>query len=88
MGKASSNKKVARAATTGGGRTARGRTPWMYYTAITLAVLLGVGLVYQSRHDRIQELAAGTEVPPRLAKGSRPFDLAQDRLGAARRRLT
>jgi hypothetical protein len=76
MGKASSNKKVARAAHTGGGRTARGRRPWLYYGAIALAVLVGVGLVYKSRDDRIQELAAGTEIPPRLADPSKnqPFD--------------
>jgi len=67
MGKASSNKKVARAATTGGGRTARGRTPWAWYTALTLAVLLGVAGVVFSRHQRETELAAGTTVPPRLA---------------------
>ena len=76
MGKASSNKKVARAATTGGGRTARGRTPWLWYTALTLAVILGVAGVVFSRHQRENELAAGTTVAPRLANPSKhlPFD--------------
>ena len=76
MGKASSNKKVARAATTGGGRTTRGRTPWVYYGALALAVVLGVALIITSRQDRITELAAGTEVPPRLANPAKnqPFD--------------
>jgi hypothetical protein len=76
MGKASSNKKVARAATTGGGRTTRGRTPWLYYGALALAVLVGVGLIWQSRDHRITQLAAGTVVPPRLANPSKnqPFD--------------
>src|SRR5262245_14519589 len=76
MGKASSNKKVARAATTGGGRTARGRTPWLYYGTLTLAVLLGVGLIVQSRRQRQTELAQGTVVPPRLAdtNTNRPAD--------------
>jgi hypothetical protein len=48
----------------------------MYYGAIVLAILLGVALVYQSRHERIQELAAGTKIPPRLADPSKnqPFD--------------
>lgn len=49
MGKASSNKKVARAASTGGGRTARGRTPWVWYSGITLVVLLGIWGVAASR---------------------------------------
>jgi hypothetical protein len=44
-----SNKKVARAASTGGGRTARGRTPWAWYTGLTLVVLLGVWGVAASR---------------------------------------
>ena len=76
MGKASSNKKVARAATTGGGRTSRGRTPWVYYGSLALAIVLGVALIITSRQDRITELAAGTEVPPRLANPSKnqPFD--------------
>jgi len=74
MGKASSSKKVARAATTGGGRTAGGRRPWLYYAALTLAVVLGVSLVVQSRHERQVQLAAGTVVAPRMASGTRPFD--------------
>src|SRR4051812_29165296 len=76
MGKASSNKKVARAASTSGGRTARGRTPWLWYTSIGLVVIIGVILVSFSRHQRETELAAGTVVPPRLAdpKNGRPFD--------------
>jgi hypothetical protein len=49
MGRASSNKKVARAASTGGGRTARGRTPWLFYGAISALVVVGVLLVATSR---------------------------------------
>jgi hypothetical protein len=66
MGKASSNKKVTRAASTGGGRTTRGRTPWLWYLSILLVVVLGVAGVVQSRHQREIKLAAGTVVPPRL----------------------
>src|SRR5687768_1760383 len=51
MGKASSSKKVARAARTGGGRTSRGRTPWMWYTTMGIVVVLGVLLVGISRAD-------------------------------------
>lgn len=50
MGRASSNKKVARAASTGGGRTARGRTPWVWYTGLALVVLLGIWGVAASRN--------------------------------------
>ncbi|MDQ1396376.1 MAG: hypothetical protein QOG64_1635 [Acidimicrobiaceae bacterium] len=66
MGKASSNKKVTRAASTGGGRTTRGRTPWLWYLSILLVVALGLAGIVQSRHQREIKLAAGTLVPPRL----------------------
>jgi hypothetical protein len=58
MGKASSNKKVARAASTGGGRTARGRTPWLWWSVISLCVLLGVSGVVFSRNQRLEKLSA------------------------------
>ncbi len=64
MGKASSGKKVARAAGTGGGRTSRGKTPWGWYSAISLVVILGVALVVISRDqtlDRVGERS--TEKP-------------------------
>ena len=55
MGKASSNKKVLRAASTGGGRTSRGSTPWGWYSVVAVAVVLGtVGIVFsrQQTQDR------------------------------------
>jgi hypothetical protein len=64
MGRASSSKKVARAASTGGGRTARGRTPWVWYSAITLVVALGVYGIYISREDLSQAAAD----PPSIGK--------------------
>jgi hypothetical protein len=64
MGKASSSKKVARAASTGGGRTSRGRTPWVWYSVMTLVVVLGVLGVYTSRSD-LSEAAAD---PPAIGK--------------------
>src|SRR5579884_3374528 len=54
MGKASSNKKVARAASTSGGRTSGGRTPWGYYLAIGAVVILGTALVYVSRNNHLK----------------------------------
>ncbi|HEX2698809.1 MAG TPA: hypothetical protein VHM89_01220 [Acidimicrobiales bacterium] len=52
MGKASSNKKVARAASTGGGRTARGARPWGWYGAMAIVVLLGSLVIVTSRNER------------------------------------
>jgi len=55
MGKASSNKKVARAAGTGG-RAAGGRIAWTYYGVIALVVVLGVVGTMFSRagyHSRV-----------------------------------
>jgi hypothetical protein len=71
MGKASSNKKVARAASTGGGRTARGRTPWLYWTVISLCVVLGLAGVVFSRNQRLHKLSASgvNEAPFPAAKG-------------------
>src|SRR3954453_1627024 len=74
MGKASSNKKVSRAARTGGGRTSRGRTPWAWYSSMALVVVLGIAGVVQSRDHRQDQLNAGTSIPPRLASSTHPFD--------------
>ena len=52
MGKASSNKKVARAAGTGGGRTARGARPWGWYGAMSAVVVVGSLTIFTSRNDR------------------------------------
>jgi hypothetical protein len=56
MGKASSAKKVARAAGTGGGRTSRGRTPWGWYGAISLVVILGIVVLVTSREDALERV--------------------------------
>jgi hypothetical protein len=52
MGKASTNKKVARAASTGGGRTARGARPWGWYASMAVVALLGSFVIVSSRNDR------------------------------------
>lgn len=62
MGRASSSKKVARAASTGGGRTTRGARPVGWYAAILLVVALGVSGIVFSRAERRQEFAAGTDL--------------------------
>jgi hypothetical protein len=53
-----SNKKVTRAARTSGGRTARGATPWGWYSAMAIVVLLGSFGIYQSRNERQDRAAA------------------------------
>jgi hypothetical protein len=64
MGKASSGKKVARAASTGGGRTSRGKTPWGWYGAISLVVVLGMVLIVTSRNETLDRLGErGSEHP-------------------------
>jgi hypothetical protein len=64
MGKASSTKKVARAASTGGGRSHR-RVPWTYYSLIAIIAILGVLLTWSSRDRRLSQVnAAGTNVAP------------------------
>ena len=52
MGKASSSKKVARAAHTGGGRTRRGSTSWLWPSLMALVVILGTTGVVFSREQR------------------------------------
>ena len=64
MGKASTNKKVARAAGTGGGRTNRGRTPWTYYGVLLLVVVLGVVAAWTSRNHRLASLSAADSTNP------------------------
>src|SRR5919202_221845 len=52
MGKASSAKKVARAARTGGGRTRRGTTSWVWPTLMAIVVILGTAGIVYSRDQR------------------------------------
>jgi hypothetical protein len=58
MGKASSSKKVARAAGIGGGRSHRRQTPWAYFGVIVLIVVLGLVGTYASRQQRIDKINA------------------------------
>jgi len=52
MGKASSAKKVARAARTGGGRTRRGTTSWVWPGIMAVVVVLGTAGIVYSRDQR------------------------------------
>ena len=53
MGKASSAKKVARAARTGGGRTRRGTTSWVWPGLMALVVVIGLSLWSAAHRLRI-----------------------------------
>jgi hypothetical protein len=64
MGKASSSKKVARAAGTGGGRTHRVRTPWTYFSIIALVVILGLAGTVASRDRRLSQINSQGSIPP------------------------
>ncbi len=66
MGKASSSKKVARAAGIGGGRTSRGKAPVLWYSTLVVILAAGIGLTAFSRDQRRAELASPeSKVPPR-----------------------
>ena len=58
MGKASSSKKVARAAGIGGGRTNRGKAPVLWYGSLVIILLAGIGLTAFSRDQRQEQLAS------------------------------
>jgi hypothetical protein len=65
MGKASSSKKVARAAGIGGGRVHRRHTPWGYFGVIALVVILGVAGTVASRDRRLTQItSAGNAQQP------------------------
>ncbi|MHB8463820.1 MAG: hypothetical protein ACYDH6_10225 [Acidimicrobiales bacterium] len=68
MGKASSQKKVARAATTGGGRTAGVKRPMGWYSIMALVVALGVFLVAFSRNQELSKSQLASKVTPIMNK--------------------
>ncbi len=70
MGKASSNKKVARVARTGGGRTAKGSsTSWFWPVFIGLVVVLGTAGIVYSKDQRQPDTSR-----PRPAEDGKPQD--------------
>ena len=72
MGKASS-KKVARAASTGGGRTSRGARPWGWYLSMAAVVVLGSLVIVTSRSDRQAASNPLKSEKPRPPSQSRNF---------------
>lgn len=62
-----SSKKVSRAARTTGGRTARGATPWGFYSVMALIIVLGAFLVFQSREERQEAFGNRADIPPTKA---------------------
>ena len=56
-------KWVARAASTGGGRTYRGQAPVNWYASLVLIVLLGLGLIAYSRYERTHSTASSAGPP-------------------------
>ncbi|HXR21701.1 MAG TPA: hypothetical protein VN786_04010 [Acidimicrobiales bacterium] len=64
MGKASSSKKVARAAGLGGGRAYAKRPAWGYYFGVLVLLVLGVVGVYNSREYRDAGINKQGSVPP------------------------
>jgi len=64
MGKASSSKKVARAAGLGGGRAYAKRPAWGYYFGVLVLLVLGVVGVYNSREYRDAGINKQGSTPP------------------------
>ena len=85
MGKASSSKKVARAARTGGGRTKRGSSSLGWPVALALVVVLGTaGIVYsreQRQPDTSAPLAAGPGKPGDHWHSALGFDICGNFVG-------
>ena len=74
MGKASSSKKVARAAGLGGSRAYGSRPPWAYYFAVMALIVLGVIGVYNSREYRDSKVAAAGSGQPSVKMATPWFE--------------
>ncbi|GAC1478667.1 MAG: hypothetical protein NVS1B12_15230 [Acidimicrobiales bacterium] len=59
---------MARAATTGGGRTAGAKRPMGWYSVMAVVALMGVFLVAFSRNQEQSKVARASSTPPRLNK--------------------
>jgi hypothetical protein len=66
VGRASTQKKVARAAGTGGGRTAGVKRPMGWYATLAVVAALGVFLVAFSRNQELNKGQQAAKVPPRI----------------------
>ncbi len=63
MADESTGKWVARAASTGGGRTYRGQAPVNWYLSLVLIVIIGVSLIAYSRYEKAHPVNAGAGQP-------------------------
>lgn len=70
MGRASSSKKVARAARTGGGRTYTAKRPYGWYSAMAVVILLGLVILTLSVQDRKASVAASETTEAPFERGS------------------
>jgi hypothetical protein len=68
MGKASSSKKVDRAAGLGGGRAYGGRPPYFYYFGLVLLVVLGLVGVYNATQYRDNKVNEQGNVAPTVGQ--------------------
>ncbi len=59
----STGKWVARAASTGGGRTYRGQMPVNWYAALALLCVVGLALIGYSRYERTHQTASSSGPP-------------------------
>ncbi|MDA8276387.1 MAG: hypothetical protein M0029_13610, partial [Actinomycetota bacterium] len=59
----STGKWVARAASTGGGRTYRGQMPVNWYAALALLCVVGLALIGYSRYERTHQTASSAGPP-------------------------
>lgn len=66
MGKASSAKKVARAAGLGGSRAYGSRPPYGYYFSVAILLILGIVGVYNAREYLNRSTVSKTNHPPRI----------------------
>lgn len=69
MGKSSASKKVARVARTGGGRTRRGSSSWLWPVVMALVVVMGTAGIVYSREQREPDTT-----PPLAGGPGRPGD--------------
>jgi hypothetical protein len=74
MGKASSSKKVARAAGLGGGRAYAKRPAWGYYFGVFVLLLLGVVGVYNAREYRDNQINSNGSGNPTTSMTSPWFE--------------
>jgi len=64
MARQDAGKWVARAGSTGGGRTYRARVPYRWYSGLALIVVLGLFLVVYSRYENLHPAPTAASVAP------------------------